>query len=199
MSPPSEVQVVAGEEQVMIRWKADDSAFLAGYTITRQRGSAEDWGQSDIRHYPLQPTLGHPICEFVDTEVGEEATYTYQVSTRFKSGAELHSELFTVTGLPVIKETALLQSYPNPCNPEVWIPYELIAEASVSVRIHNVAGQVVRTLELGVQPRGRYTSRSKAAYWDGRNELGERVSSGVYFYVLNAGAFLETRRMVLLK
>ena len=107
--------------------------------------------------------------------------------------------MFTVTVLPIIKKTVLLQSYPNPFNPEVWIPYELSKEASVSIEIYNVTGQLVRILELGVQPRGKYISKSEAAYWDGRNEFGERSASGFYFYVMKSGYFVGTRKMTILK
>ena len=135
----------------------------------------------------------------MDTDVAEEVTYTYQVTVHFKSGAEVKSELFTVTVLPIIKETVLLQSYPNPFNPDVWIPYELEREAEIKIEIYNAAGQLVRTLELGRQPRGRYISKSKAAYWDGRSEFGERAASGLYFYVLKSGNFVATKKMVILK
>lgn len=87
---------------------------------------------------------------------------------------------------------------PRHCK-EVWIPYELEDQALVSIEIYNAAGQLVRTLDLGQQPRGRYVRNGQAAYWDGRSAFGERVSSGIYFYVLRAGDFLATRNMVLLK
>ncbi|MBC8456491.1 MAG: T9SS type A sorting domain-containing protein, partial [Deltaproteobacteria bacterium] len=79
------------------------------------------------------------------------------------------------------------------------IPYELEKESPVSIEIYNATGQLVRTLELGRQLRGRYISKSKAVYWDGRSEFGERAASGVYFYVLKAGDFVSVRKMVILK
>ncbi|MBM3214765.1 T9SS type A sorting domain-containing protein [Candidatus Poribacteria bacterium] len=93
----------------------------------------------------------------------------------------------------------LMTNYPNPFNPETWIPFELKEGSAVTVNIYDVAGSLVRTLDLGYRDSGYYTSRSDAAYWDGRNELGERVASGVYFYELRAGSFRETRRMVIHK
>ena len=101
--------------------------------------------------------------------------------------------------VPAVKETALRQNYPNPFNPETWIPYELASDANASVEIYNPMGQWVRTLDLGFQKRGRYLNREKAAYWDGRNAMGERVASGIYFYLLKAGSFAATRKMVILK
>ena len=96
-------------------------------------------------------------------------------------------------------ETALLSNYPNPFNPETWIPYQLKAPAVVHIAIYNPRGVLVRELSLGYQVAGRYTSRARAAYWDGRNIVGEPVASGLYFYTLTAGDFSATRRMVILK
>ena len=95
--------------------------------------------------------------------------------------------------------TALLANYPNPFNPETWIPYRLAKASEVVVEIFASNGQVVRRLQLGHQPAGIYQSRSRAAYWDGKNEDGEPVASGVYFYTLTAGDFTATRKMLILK
>ena len=97
------------------------------------------------------------------------------------------------------KETALLPNYPNPFNPETWIPYQLAAPADVSISIYAADGQLVRTLVLGHQAVGMYASRSRAAYWDGRNGLGEPVASGVYFYIFTADDFTATRKMLIRK
>ena len=96
-------------------------------------------------------------------------------------------------------KTALLPNYPNPFNPETWIPYQLANPAEVTVTIYAANGAVVRTLALGPQRAGTYESRSRAAYWDGRNEQGEHVASGVYFYTLRAGSFTATRKMLIRK
>ncbi|MCZ6681378.1 MAG: T9SS type A sorting domain-containing protein [Candidatus Poribacteria bacterium] len=104
----------------------------------------------------------------------------------------------TETAAPPIR-TRLMQSYPNPFNPDVWIPYELAEDTPVSIQIYNLAGQVVRTLELGMKPRGQYITKGKAAYWDGRIQTGERAASGVYFYVLKAGNFVAAEKMAILK
>ena len=96
-------------------------------------------------------------------------------------------------------ENTLLANYPNPFNPETWIPYQLSASADVSVSIYAVDGRLVRRLDLGHQSAGVYRSRSRAAYWDGRNEFGERVASGLYFYTLTAGDFTATRKMLIRK
>ncbi len=100
---------------------------------------------------------------------------------------------------PLPKETVLLANYPNPFNPETWIPYELAEAAEVTVTIHAADGKLVHTLELGQLPAGLYRTRGRAAYWDGRNTLNEPVASGVYFYTLTAGDFTATRKMVIRK
>ena len=105
-------------------------------------------------------------------------------------------------------ETVLLPNYPNPFNPETWIPYQLATPADVRISIYAVDGKLVRRLDLGHQPVGIYESRSRAAYWDGRNMLGEPVASGVYFYTLSAestrdsvtaGDFAATQKMLIRK
>ena len=97
------------------------------------------------------------------------------------------------------KETALLANYPNPFNPETWIPYQLAKSADVTLRIHAVDGTLVRTLSLGHKTVGTYQNRSRAVYWDGKNEVGEPIASGVYFYTLTADDFTATRKMLIRK
>ena len=97
------------------------------------------------------------------------------------------------------KETTLLPNYPNPFNPETWIPYQLAENASVTLTIYDTTGVVVRRLDLGHRMTGFYESRSKAIYWDGKNGLGERVASGIYFYTFTAGDYSATRKMVILQ
>ena len=97
------------------------------------------------------------------------------------------------------KETVLLANYPNPFNPETWIPYRLAEDAFVTLTIYNGSGRVVRTLDVGHRTAAFYESRAKAIYWNGRNEFGEGVASGVYFYHLSAGDFSATRKMLIIK
>ena len=95
--------------------------------------------------------------------------------------------------------TALLPNYPNPFNPDTWIPYHLSHAADVTLTIYNTTGVLIRQLDLGHQPAGYYTDRTQAAYWNGQNQFGEQVASGVYFYQLQAGDFSATRKLVILK
>ena len=112
----------------------------------------------------------------------------------------LEGLLQALTELRAIPEaTALLPNYPNPFNPETWIPYHLAKAANVTLTIYDVRGSVVRELRLGHQPAGVYESRGRAAYWDGGNQLGEPVASGLYFYTLTTGGFTATRKMLIAK
>ena len=110
---------------------------------------------------------------------------------------QLLAILSTQDGPP--KTTALLPNYPNPFNPETWIPYQLSKPAKVSISIHSVDGKLIRRLALGRLPAGIYHSKSRAAYWDGRNAFGESVASGVYFYTLTTNEFTATDKMLIRK
>ena len=117
-------------------------------------------------------------------------------SPAFKQGIK---NLENLLASLIPEETTLLHNYPNPFNPETWIPYQLAESAEVTLTIYDINGQLVRRLALGYQAAGMYQSRSRAVYWDGRNQLGESVASGLYFYTLTAGEFTATRRMLILK
>ena len=117
-------------------------------------------------------------------------------SLAFKEGIE---NLENLLASLIPEETALLSNYPNPFNPETWIPYQLATPAEVVVTIYDMNGQLVRRLALGHQAAGKYKTQSRALHWDGRNQHGEAVASGMYFYTLTAGEFTETRRMLILK
>ena len=121
----------------------------------------------------LNTTRSH----IIKTTIGQQNIKTYPTPLRF----------------------ALLQNYPNPFNPETWLPYELVVDTIVTIRIYDVKGQFVRQLDLGKQKAGRYVDKQKAAYWDGKDQIGKAVSSGPYFYTLKAGDFQATKRMVIVK
>ena len=126
----------------------------------------------------------------------EQAQVEDDGSVAFREGiAYLQSLLASL----IPEETALLPNYPNPFNPETWIPYQLSKPADVTLRIYAVNGVLVRTLALGQTPAGIYQSRSRAVYWDGRNNIGESVASGIYFYTLTAGDFTATRKLLIRK
>ena len=133
---------------------------------------------SDIRGWLIQAQS----LDFVDAEL--------------QRGILLLEQLLTAL---IPKETELLLNYPNPFNPETWIPYRLAEDAFVTLTIYDQRGRVIRRFNVGYQTAAVYESRSQAIYWDGRNEVGDRVASGIYFYTLTAGDYSATRKMLILK
>ena len=131
-----------------------------------------------------------------DASIGVE-TLQYTVTAEDVRRSRVELPALVLQEIP--SETVLLRNYPNPFNPETWIPYRLAQDAFVTLTIYDGSGRVVRTLDIGHQVAASYGSRSKAIYWDGRNEVGERVASGVYFYHLSAGDYSATRKMLILK
>ena len=137
--------------------------------------------------------------------VAAALTDAKQLATRdghFKKGVPVVLEelLQLLTEMKARPEaSALLPNYPNPFNPETWLPYHLAKATDVALTIYDVRGSVVRTLKIGHQPAGVYQSKHRAAYWDGKNELGEKVASGLYFYTLTAGDFTATRKLLIAK
>ena len=126
----------------------------------------------------------------------ESDTRSYKVNPEDLADAVLAIRL---DGIGKPKLTQLLQNFPNPFNPETWIPYQLEKSADVTLQIYDTAGSIVRTLDLGFKGQGFYMTRATAAYWDGRNNMGEQVASGVYFYSLQTPDFSATRKMLILK
>jgi len=122
---------------------------------------------------------------------------TYTLTDAELSSSALYMPPLRLRSIP--EHSALLPNYPNPFNPETWLPYQLNTDAAVTISIYNQKGQLVRDIAMGYQAAGLYINRDKAAYWDGRNEVGEKVASGVYFYKLRAGRFAATRRMLIVK
>ncbi len=151
---------------------------------------SEDISAADVRKW---------LTEAVD------ATDNYNTSVAtaptFQRGVLVLEQLLSALtfNLWIPTETVLLPNYPNPFNPETWIPYDLAESAAVTITICAANGNVVRVLALGHQSAGLYQHRSRAAYWDGRNELGEPAASGVYFYTLTVGNFTATRKMLIRK
>ena len=145
-------------------------------------------------HFPTKNSYTVTVTAYDGNNGGDRITVTIRVL------ADISGLLAPSLESSVIPEnTALLSNYPNPFNPETWIPYQLAKPAEVTLTIYDIRGRVVRTLILGNQPAGVYQSRSKAAHWDGRNHFGEKVATGVYFYTLKAGDFSATRKMLIRK
>ncbi len=144
---------------------------------------------------PASPDANLIAVEHIERWIAE-ARKLDDGSYAFKRGIRVLEKLL-LTMRP--ETTVLLPNYPNPFNPETWIPYQLANAGQVQITIYDTKGAIVRTLDLGHQAAGYYTHRNRAAYWDGRNGLGENVASGVYFYQLQAGSVSNLRKMVILK
>ena len=117
-------------------------------------------------------------------------------SLEYKHRIDMLEDLLII-GTP--RRTILLANYPNPFNPETWIPYQLAHDSHVNIKIYNAAGILIRKFDIGYQKAGDYTSQNLAVHWDGRSDTGEHVASGVYFYTLSSKDYTATRRMVILK
>ena len=144
--------------------------------------------------------LGHPGEIVIDNNITEPLAASAPTAVGLKRNRiqeQINLQQSLMTTRP--EKTQLLANYPNPFNPETWIPYELATDTNVRITIYNTQGGVVRTLQLGQQSAGYYTGRDQAAYWDGRNAIGEQVASGVYFYQFETDEMSALRKMVILK
>ena len=184
-------------QRFFIRARSDDgiksiSFVVSGYNRTLRLGKCRRFcrsGSFSIR-YRFRVEKEYTVVATIKSETGKVVTREWIVTVQRNPGAP---------SLAKPQVTTLFPNYPNPFNPETWIPYHLATAGDVQIRISDVRGSVVRSLALGYQAVGHYTSRSRAAYWDGRNHLGEPVASGVYFYTLTVGDFSATRKLLILK
>ncbi len=211
-----QLRVTGGQESVVASTKVplteatlDESVV----TLTLNGRKYERWNSTIRRAVSISGITGVTVRSFdidreSDTEVTVELTFNGNMNTdstlTFTVGAGAIAgyngpALTAQITVTADRENALLANFPNPFNPETWIPYQLAKSTEVTITIYAVNGQVVRTLALGHQSAGMYQSRSRAAYWDGRNAFGEPVASGVYFYTLTAGDFTATRKMLIRK
>lgn len=146
-----------------------------------------------------RPTVRLPFTFTVDRNA-PLGTASPLVLKIFSSASFWTEEIqLAVEPRPVPESFALLQNYPNPFNPETWIPYQLPDSTDVTIRIYDASGKLVRHLDIGFQEAGFYVNRESAAYWDGRNDTGESVASGLYFYHLQADESHAIRRLLILK
>ncbi len=188
------------------------------YTITATAGANGSITPSGIvtvdcgvsQKYAMTPEDGYHIVDvLVDAKsigavseyIFEEVTSDHEITATFASSDGRSVE---PTGKQLgewgdIKRTTLYQNFPNPFNPDTWIPYQLSEAANVSITIYDITAKVIKNIDLGEKPAGRYRTKETAAHWDGRNEVGEPVVSGIYFAVLRARDCQQIRRMLLLK
>ncbi|MDE0685228.1 MAG: cadherin domain-containing protein, partial [Candidatus Poribacteria bacterium] len=147
--------------------------------------------------YETQTSYTVTVTAYDGNSGGDRITVTIDVTDVVDDNAPAAPSVETSALIP--DNTALLTNFPNPFNPETWIPYQLVEPAEVTLTIYDVRGVVVRELKLGHQAAGFYQTRSQAIYWDGRNGIGERVASGLYFYTFTAGDFTATRKLLIRK
>ena len=163
-----------------------------------EAGGRFTFGYADLSRTPIVQVGDTLRLTFTDITSGKPIGKTDRVITADdirKAYSMLHLTFDSIAPM----DTRLLQNYPNPFNPETWIPYQLASDANVSIIIYKASGERIRTISLGSQAAGSYLAKTRAAYWDGRNGRGELVSSGLYFYQLQAGDFTSVKRMIILK
>ncbi len=158
---------------------------------------AQKMGDSDTAAPVLSALNNKELTAAMIEKWIEQAEFENDGSIAFQKGIANLQKLLETVSIP--KKTALLANYPNPFNPETWIPYQLAKPVKVNLTIFDAKGTTVHKLVLGYQQSGKYQSRDRAAYWDGKNEVGETVASGIYFYIFTAGDFTATRKMLLIK
>ena len=189
--------------KIILEWTTQSEVNHLGWNIYRsenRKGPFIKVNQSLIKAKGQAASY-----QYIDENITPGQTYFYYLEDSSIFGEHHQSAIIrTTTGEMQFTtreriKNALHQNYPNPFNPETWIPFELANPAEVTIHIYNTKGQPIRTLNLGNQKAGVYLTKDKAAYWDGRDNAGEKVASGVYFYTLRAGDFTTTRKMATLK
>ena len=155
-------------------------------------------GYADLSRTPVVQVSDTLRLTLIDTASDEPIGKTDRIVTSDHI-RKAYATLFLTSDNITPMDTQLLQNYPNPFNPETWIPYQLASDADVSIIIYNQSGERIRTISIGDQAAGSYLTKGRAGYWDGRNGRGELVSSGLYFYHLQASDFTDVKRMIILK
>ena len=188
---------------VTLRWRTESEVNNIGFAI--YRSNVKDGQYTKIGWMNGAGNSAMPNdYQFLDKQVEAGKTYFYYLEDVDVAGERDKSDIIQITLQPrpqaiIPAKFALLQNYPNPFNPETWMPYQLPRDTHVTIIIYNATGQAVRILDLGAKQAGEYVIRTKAAYWDGRDNLGEKVASSVYFYTLKARRFSATRKMLIVK
>jgi hypothetical protein len=191
--------------KVTLFWRTETEINNAGFSIYRSEttdGNASSGKYTEISFIEGAGNAGMTTdYKFIDVNVEPGKTYFYYLEDIDVFGDTNRSRVVKVVvpARAIPKKFRLLQSYPNPFNPETWIPYQLAYDAEVTIRIYNVFGNLVNTLSLGMKEANYYITKNDAAYWDGKNSAGESVGSGIYLYTIQAGEFFATRRMVVIK
>ena len=167
-----------------------------GAWVERAKVAASDVEAGERFGVSVSLSANHAIAGSSLKNGGTGAAYIYNT---FDVALSVESSGKQVVLWGQIRKNALYQNFPNPFNPETWIPYQLAEDAFVTLTVSDLTGYVVRTFNVGHQPAAMYTSKERAIYWDGRNNTGEPVSSGIYFYHIQAGDFATTKKMIIIK
>ena len=190
-------------DQIILRWLTESETNNLGWDI--YRSDARDGKYRKINAAMIagafQSVEPHTY-RFVDEHVEAGKVYFYYLENIDFDGKRHKSHLIQVemlTTLGQIKYSALYPSFPNPFNPDTWIPFKLASDSPIVIDIYDIKGKLVRRMDLGSKEAGYYLDRRSAAHWDGRSQTGERVASGIYLYTIKAGKFTATRRMVMVK
>jgi len=208
--------------KVTLRWRTESEINNVGFSI--YRSEEKDGKYNEVAFVKGAGNTGRPTdYQYVDEMLLRGKTYYYYIADVDLMGNAGKSHIIIIKVIDDAKNkailpkldsskwaeekvgilatplrTALRPNFPNPFNPETWLPYQLSDDSPVIIRIYDVRGRVIHVLNLGKQDAGYYLSKGKAAYWDGKNATGQTISSGVYFYQLQAGNFSAVRRMVIL-
>ena len=183
-----------GSTELFLRLRKQGDTYTGWY----KTAEADPWIEIGVTNFPLTPPLQLGIYAGVAAGAGT-LTVDYEYFRSTVDTDVLASPALQFAAMETPSKTVLLPNYPNPFNPETWIPYQLAIPSDVTVYIYAMNGSLVRHLPLGHQTAGVYHGRSRAAYWDGKNQLGEPVASGIYFYTLTTNDFNATRKMIIRK
>jgi len=200
----SSFTATASDGKVTLYWRTEVELDNAGFSIYRSEEKDGNYTKIGFVHATEDSEMTNDY-QFMDSGVEAGKNYFYYLEDIDLAGERSKSEIIKVVippaqpVLPIPGEFRLLQNYPNPFNPETWLPFQLAKDAPVAILIFNLKGQLIRTINLGQKNAGFYMTKDKAAYWDGKDSSGEKVASGVYYYTLQAGKFLATRKMVITK
>jgi hypothetical protein len=196
--------------QITLKWRTESEVNNLGFDVYRSESSDGPFIKVNPAYIKGAGTDATPHdYKFVDESAVVGKTYYYYIEAISFSGKRERSHIikviidvsgkFKVTDLMKPATFALLQNFPNPFNPETWIPFRLGNDADVTIRVFDIRGQEVRTIHLGQMPAGQYATKGEAVYWDGRDSYGQKVSSGIYFYNLTAGKFHATKKLTIIK
>jgi len=174
--------------------------LTAGWT---EKTNIDSMGRYIVAHADFAQNRAIRIGDVLAANIFDQSgTFSREQITHIVTADDIDKGLVSLPSIlvsPIPQGSALLQNFPNPFNPDTWLPYQLAKDSDVTISIYNTKGQIIRTLEIGNQKAGIYMNKDQAAYWDGKNSLGEKVVSGIYFYTFQAGKFETTKRMAIMK